>query len=89
MASYKAEVCACLSEVRWTPYREIAIHFHSHSALAAMLGQMVKQREIWCSYFVSLDGNGLHMVAHYCLAHEVGDPPIGRRVRPVMMGMHA
>lgn len=73
--------------IRWTAHRQIARDLGGSVELIAKLKDLVERRVVWRSFEASMHNGQLVMVTRYCLAHEVGDPPIGRRVRPSMMEM--
>lgn len=71
----------------WTPHRQITRDLDGSMETVAKLKDLVARRIIWRSFEASMHSGHVVLVTRYCLAHEVGDPPIGRRVRPAMMEM--
>jgi hypothetical protein len=82
MTNLERAILRCI-DIGWTSQREIVSEAGGgrYSDLIAKLDEMVERREIWRSYEAAMVDGKPVLTARYCLAHEVGDPPIGRRVQ--------
>lgn len=88
MTNLEHAILRCIG-VGWIPHPIVVseVGYGRYQDFLAKLDELIERREIWRSYEASLIDGKPVLTARYCLAHEVGDPPIGKRVRPVMMEM--
>ena len=87
MNNLERAILCCIDFASWTPQREIINEAGGCRCadLLAKLDELVDRREIWRSYDASMRGDRPVLDPRYCIAHEVGDPPIGKRVQRTMV----
>jgi len=88
MNNLERAILCCIDFASWTPQREIISEAGGGRCadLLDKLDELVARREIWRSHDASMAHGKPVLAARYCIAHEVGDPPIGKRVqRPMVL----
>jgi hypothetical protein len=87
MNNLERAILCCIDCASWTPQREVITEsgYGSWGVLLAKLNELVERREIWRSYEASMAHGKPVLAPRYCIAHEVGDPPIGKRVQRTMV----